>query len=124
MCYLPIRRTLERVQEVEQEALNPQDPFKSQHMFAKAEDPNKDLQCKAPQMPQADTDEIRRVLSKYFPQWRVNQILEDTCPYCGSGSPKKFKIYKHPKDGDCIGIYTCTCGKQYVKSGHISAEVW
>lgn len=80
-----------------------------------------------PQMPEADIDtaEIRRVLSKYFPQWRVDQILQETCPYCGCMTPREFKVYKHPKDGDCVGIYTCDhCGKRWVKGGKVHAEVW
>ena len=83
------------------------------------------LECKAPQMPQADTAEIRRVVSKYFPQWRVEQILQESCPYCGCVTPKSFKIYRHPKDLDCIGIYTCdNCGKRWVKEGKAQVEVW
>ena len=127
MSFLPIRHALEQAQELEKEVLKPHDPFKSQHMFARAEDPNKDLQCKAPQMPQADIDnaEIRRILSKYFPQWRVDQILQETCPYCSCVTPRAFKVYKHPKDGDCVGIYTCDrCGKRWVKDGKVHAEVW
>ena len=83
------------------------------------------LECKAPSMPQADTDEVRRVLSKYFPKGRTDQILQESCPYCGCTISREFKIYKHPKDGDCIGIHTCDhCGKRWVKGGKVHAEVW
>lgn len=85
------------------------------------------LECKAPSMPEAaiDNAEIRRILSKYLPQRRAEQDPQESCPYCGCVTPRAFKIYRHPKDLDCIGIYTCDhCGKRWVKEGKVHAEVW
>lgn len=86
------------------------------------------LECKAPSMPEAKVDnaEIRRLLYKYFPKEQVDRNeAESVCPYCGHGTPGAFKIYQHPKDKDCVGIYTCdSCRKRFVKQTPVHAEVW
>ena len=79
------------------------------------------------EMPNAAVDkiEIRRVLFKYPRPSKEETIPQESCPYCGCVTPREFKIYKHPKDGDCVGIYTCdNCGKRWVKDHKTHAEVW
>lgn len=86
------------------------------------------LECKAPSMPKAEVDnaEIRRILLKHFPKEQVaHNEAESRCPYCGHGTPGSFKIYQHPKDKDCVGVYTCgSCRKKFVKKSPVHAEVW
>lgn len=56
---------------------------------------------------------------------KADNTIEGVCPYCGNKTPSSFKIYQHPKDKDCVGIYGCSsCGKKFVRQSEIHAEVW